>query len=86
MWSRLSSDLSELITSNERDCHSNSRFHSIRDEYLPAIEDQLLDLYFRSQNDPWMREKIAEYCTYYQHLKHITPEYLDRVAQLQLFL
>jgi hypothetical protein len=64
-----------------------SRLHCIRCSIIEGLsEKELVALYFESQEDPWMREKIADYCTTDVDLRHITAEYLDRVAKLKLFL
>jgi hypothetical protein len=65
-----------------------SRFHKIRrtDFSLLATEKSLIDRYFESQEDPWMRERLAKHCLDSPKLRHITEDYLDRVAKLKLFL
>jgi hypothetical protein len=49
-------------------------------------ENQLLLRYFENQEDPWMKEVIIEHCIDRPDLQHITPQYLDRMAKLKLFL
>jgi hypothetical protein len=64
-----------------------SHLHAIRDVPLGQhTEEAVFNLYLRSQEDPWMKDKLADYCSAHKELKHITTEYLDRIAKLKLFL
>jgi hypothetical protein len=64
-----------------------SQFHRIR-RFLPLGFDEayIIDVWLRSDNDPYMREKIVEHCSIVGKLQHITADYLDRIAKLKLFL
>lgn len=62
--------------------------HQIRNESLlgPIDEKRYLNLYFESNGDPWMRERIAKWCTTYPNMRHLTERYLDRMYKIRLFL
>jgi hypothetical protein len=68
--------------------HVISQFHFIRGtEIIGHNEAYIIDVWLRSQEDPYVREKITSYCSQQtMTLRHITAEYLDRVAKLKLFL
>jgi hypothetical protein len=64
-----------------------SRFHYICGQDIADLNEQeLLALFFKSEEHPIMREKIALHCVGDNNLKHITADYLDRIAKLKLFL
>jgi hypothetical protein len=63
-----------------------SQLHNIRYKSLFPSEKELINLYFCSQEDLYMREKIAAYCSAEPRLQHITTDYLDRLAKLKIFL
>jgi hypothetical protein len=64
-----------------------SALHRIRTKDLPARqEDALIELYFESQEDSFMKEKIAMHCATKPELTHITEHYLERMAKIKLFL
>jgi hypothetical protein len=49
-------------------------------------EKKAIDLYFESEEDPYMRERIASCCQGNPKLQHITEQYLERMAKIRLFL
>jgi hypothetical protein len=67
-----------------------SNLHSIRGRTFlfggGLTETRVLDAFFESQEDPYMREKIVAHCAVRSWLQHITADYLDRIAKLKLFL
>jgi hypothetical protein len=64
-----------------------SKLHAIRESsFNGKNEQQLLDLYFESQEDPYILDHLVKHCEEYPELRHITEEYIERVAKLRLFI
>jgi hypothetical protein len=78
---------SNYKTAHLFDYHSRAR--ALRDCPIFTVflsEQEALNLYFESGEDPFMRTKIAAMCSIPSELKYITEEYLDRMAKIKLFL
>jgi hypothetical protein len=49
-------------------------------------ENEIIGIWLQSHNDPYMRMKITDYCKSIPGLGHITPEYLERMYRLRVFI
>ena len=68
---------------------SKSTIHDIRNRMLwndLMTEEKAIDIYLESQEDPYMRKKIASCCQGNPKLQYITEQYLERMAKIKLFL